>query len=874
MYSLTRRLLFILVALIAAFTTLSWHSHTQAQSVVVTLAIPSTNRQVLSNEVIKSFETANPGVTLRVIVNDPIIPSATKGLGSHLAAIQRYVSTADVLIVDSSQVTVEGTLSGYFLDLSPLIAADGKMSTADFYPPVWRAFQWNGGQWALPVSADAYMLSYLPSAFDKAQVAYPSERWTADDLAAAVRKLAVKDAAGRVSLPGIDIPGGLEKAFLIRSLLGANLVDASVTPNVPKFGQPNVEKVLDTWAKLEDEGLVGSGNGEPGPLSAPLSVSFADDVLLQQGVSPDLRRVPVLLPGAKGGLDVLGAALSAGTRHPEQAYALARFLTTRVEFVSESAYIDSSAARKSVAQLDAGLRENLPPNLLKLVDQAYGDGIAASDLRYVNYLLSALAKSAGGLVQQALTAAESQAVADMRTAASKKVTTAVNVATPIPTLDPGSRKIVLKFGIRPSGDSMARLDQWYALAADFASRDPLVGQVSIDQGSDTVTDSANRFDCFYLPYNGVPDADLRKLLNLGPLTDIDPAFGKGDFEGNTLNQLTRDNKLWGLPIQLEPAVLVYDSQVFKQAGISVSNNEWTLDGFINALKTLRTDPAAPPPFAPFAQAQDGTSLLILITAYGGLPIDYRTNPPTINFTSPSTVTAIRQVLDLVKQGYMQYTPFGAVNSEDNAPGPSRGTRIYADVLNMNGFQAAGSSASKPIMYPRGSQNAAVSYSVGSAYISVKVSNPEACYRWISTVSHHPELFDAMPARRSLLDNPVLVSSQGPELVAFYKQIDALLKVPTTVPIESQLGRKASPAAFLLQYWLYSAFDKYVLKGADLDAELKIAETNTRALQACIAQLPPYDASNVASQQAYLKQFSVCAIKIDSALKPYFDSFAR
>ena len=58
---------------------------------------------------------------------------------------------------------------------------------------------------------------------------------------------------------------------------------------------------------------------------------------------------------------------------------------------------------------------------------------------------------------------------------------------------------------------MARLDQWYALAADFASKDPQVGQVSIDQGGDTLTQSANQFDCFYLPYNGVADADLRKI---------------------------------------------------------------------------------------------------------------------------------------------------------------------------------------------------------------------------------------------------------------------------------------------------------------------------------------------------------------------------
>src|SRR6185436_8516955 len=103
----------------------------------------------------------------------------------------------------------------------------------------------------------------------------------------------------------------------------------------------------------------------------------------------------------------------------------------------------------------------------------------------------------------------------------KKPTTIVSVATPIPLVPLDTGKIALKFGIRPSGDSIARLDQWYALASDFAKADPVVGQVSIDQGSDTLTTSASKFDCFYLPYNGVADADLTKILNLSPLADSD-----------------------------------------------------------------------------------------------------------------------------------------------------------------------------------------------------------------------------------------------------------------------------------------------------------------------------------------------------------------
>ena len=68
-----------------------------------------------------------------------------------------------------------------------------------------------------------------------------------------------------------------------------------------------------------------------------------------------------------------------------------------------------------------------------MVDHAYNDAIVASDLRYVNYLLSALTQvtTAGVPIQSALAATEAQALTDTQTAIAKKPTTIVSVATPI-----------------------------------------------------------------------------------------------------------------------------------------------------------------------------------------------------------------------------------------------------------------------------------------------------------------------------------------------------------------------------------------------------------------------------------------------------------
>src|SRR6185369_7116430 len=86
-------------------------------------------------------------------------------------------------------------------------------------------------------------------------------------------------------------------------------------------------------------------------------------------------------------------------------------------------------------------------------------------------------------------------------------------------------------------------------------------------------------------------------------------------------------------------------------------NGWTVDEFSDALQRLKLDPSYPAPFLP--NQGGGTHLLILMAAYGGLPLDYRTDPVTANFTDPTNVDAIRQVLDLAKNGYIKYEKLGS-----------------------------------------------------------------------------------------------------------------------------------------------------------------------------------------------------------------------
>jgi ABC-type glycerol-3-phosphate transport system substrate-binding protein len=862
----SRLALFLVFALVALITPLA-SLQAQSATVTITVAVPPVGRDSLSEKVIGDFEAAHPGVKVNVISGVPNIPQAALGIDKHLEEIHKYVSSADVLYVDSNRITSEATRAGYFLDLAPLVNEDITLNVGDFQPTLWSAFQWDRGIWALPTSADVIILTYQPSAFDKAGLSYPDDKWTMTDLDNAIRKLAQKDADGKVIVHGIDVFTGYSDVILLRSLLNESLYDSNTIPNPPQLMKPGVQDMLDAWHKIDNDGLIGNDFNK-----APLSVSQIFAVLAQP--DNDEKRVGTLLPGGKAGLDTQGFAVSAGTQYPEQAYALASFLTTRAEIATR---FSSTPARKSLIGADsgAGININIPVDMQQLIDKAVANGFSVSELRYAGYLAVALNKMKTEQLdaRSALEAAEVQAARDQQAAADAKGKNVITIATPAPAGDIAGGKSELKFGLISFANPLPNQDKWNMLIEEFTSGDPQIGRIKLNTGFVQIEKLAEQNDCFYLPYNAVPNVGLNLLLNLDPFITADSTFDKSDVLGNIMAQVQRDNKIWALPVTIEPAILKYDSEKFSKAGAVAPTNGWSVDAFKDALKTLKIDPKDPPPF--IGANTGGAHMLMLIAAYGALPLDYRTDPPTISFTDPATVDAIRQVLDLAKDGYIKYDALGNLMTGGFSFGGNSAAPIVTDSLSIFSFGPntdgpQKTSTYKPTTYPKGNRFIAVSYGISTAYISATSKNPEACYRWISAISKRSDLFTAMPARRSQLADPALAQSQGQDVLALYKEVDTLLQDPNTISIPSQFSGGASPTGFLLQHWLYEAFDKYVLKNGDLDTALKEAETMAKGFQECATSLPPLDASNQQRAREYIKAFGDCAVKVDPRLKVLFD----
>src|SRR5262245_38158452 len=173
----------------------------QSESVTLTVAVPDILRDVFNSQLIGDFESSHPGIKLQVIENSQQIPfPASAGTTTYFEDLQKYANSADVLYVDLGHLNSSlATQAGYFLDLSPLISADSSLKADDFVPSVWQNYQWDKGIWALPISASTLVMTYDPAAFDKPGIAYPSDKWTMDDLASAVRALGQKDASEKVT---------------------------------------------------------------------------------------------------------------------------------------------------------------------------------------------------------------------------------------------------------------------------------------------------------------------------------------------------------------------------------------------------------------------------------------------------------------------------------------------------------------------------------------------------------------------------------------------------------------------------------------------------------------------------------------------------
>lgn len=818
---------------------LSSYHHARASQAKTSLlvGVPGYVAGFLNDVVFDDFEAAHPD--LQVILN-PVEQeiTATRYTDEYYTQVEAYASSGDVLLVNPPQFGPAATLPGYFLDLTPLTSVDAPLSE-DFFPAALQSFQWDGQQWGLPLYWNLAAMNYDPAAFDAAGLAYPSESWTLDDLINAARVLKTDEHFGLAMI-------GSFNAF--EALLGYNTT-WTVEAGVPQFNNPELAAQVEKWAEFAQAGLIGPDFSQTGSMEEAWDAAVPLQIAPLDYFTPQDGRVIGPLPGGRAAVSYVGGvALSAGTQHPEAAYELAKYLTTRPE--SYAMYGSSMApARRDLFQSAANY---YTAELQPVFEDLAAGAVPSSEPPYLDYVSLAVRLMIGDANgMEALEQAQEQAVADRSTALAHQGTFTLSIPVPVVVEVPAG-KTVLHFGLQSFIQPLPTQDRWDQVMADFAANDPDIGYVDLTATmgwvNNTPVDYAADFDCFYVP---TMPTDTVGLLSLDPLMASDPAFDPDDFLPGALDRVRQGDQTFGYPLSLQPQALSYNVTGFEQAGLPLPTNGWTTSDFVATLEAAHAATGEAVMNTNFGIPEH---LFILIEAFGGLPIDFRSTPPTVDFTAPQNVEAVRSVLDLVRKGYISYRSQVDPENVLNASLSPLLTTVYIDPI-MGGGAAEGEW--NYVFYPTG-EVAPVSFGVGAAYISQQAANPEACYRWIATLSANPDLFSAMPARSSGIADPRLSAAQGNSAVEVYQQIDTLLRTPGTLASRTAFSGENTEVSYL-KYWLQAAFDAYVLDDQPLEDVLAEGQIKAEAYLGCAAQLSP-DLSPGSSE--YYAAHHECTLRAD------------
>jgi multiple sugar transport system substrate-binding protein len=232
---------------------------------------------------------------------------------------------------------------GYLLDLRPYVQADLARDTIDDWDPAQYAsfFGRDGTQFALPKYHGALALYYNKDLFDQSALDYPNDTWSYDDYLHAMQRLTFdRNADGTVEQWGSMVDIGWERIQVHVNGWGGHLVDPD-DPTRSWMAKPEALKAME-WirARIWDDGIMASKldvqNVLPRDAFIQGQVAMVEegswalkDILegadFRIGVAPfpagPVRRVTLATTD--------GFAVYSGTKHPEAAWELLKFLTSK-----------------------------------------------------------------------------------------------------------------------------------------------------------------------------------------------------------------------------------------------------------------------------------------------------------------------------------------------------------------------------------------------------------------------------------------------------------------------------------------------------------------------------------------------------------------
>ncbi len=209
----------------------------------------------LIDEYAADFAKENPGIKVTPIYAGSYQDTIVKALTAHKAGNPPVVS----VLLSTDMFTL--------IDEDAIVPIDNFVKTADdrawlgnFYKAFMLNSQTGGKTWGVPFQRSTVVLYFNKELFKAAGLDPNKPPATWAEMADAAKKLTLKDASGKVTQYGIQIPSSGFPYWLFQGLAIQNGVAmASDSGNAVKFDDPAVIEALQYWVDLTKQGVHPSG---------------------------------------------------------------------------------------------------------------------------------------------------------------------------------------------------------------------------------------------------------------------------------------------------------------------------------------------------------------------------------------------------------------------------------------------------------------------------------------------------------------------------------------------------------------------------------------------------------------------------------------
>jgi sn-glycerol 3-phosphate transport system substrate-binding protein len=204
------------------------------------------------------FEKENPGIKIKPIYSGTYQDTITKAL----TAVKGGEPPVTSILLSTDMFTL--------IDEDAIVPFDDYIKTADdqtwlksFYPAFMENSQTGGKTWGIPFQRSTIVLYYNKDAFKEAGLDPNKPPTTWNEMQEYAAKLTKRDASGRVTQWGVQIPSSGFPYWLFQGLAieaGANLMNAAGTETY--YDKPEVIQALQYWVdlvkkyKVHPEGIV------------------------------------------------------------------------------------------------------------------------------------------------------------------------------------------------------------------------------------------------------------------------------------------------------------------------------------------------------------------------------------------------------------------------------------------------------------------------------------------------------------------------------------------------------------------------------------------------------------------------------------------